>query len=125
MSDPRHLLGITAEEAVACWLKRAGWTIRARRERRPGGGEIDVVAVDPAGTLVAIEVRARRTSRTGAAVATVDAHRVARIGRTLVAHARVSGRAWSGLRVDLVTVEPLPDAPRRWRLRRLPGLATA
>jgi putative endonuclease len=121
MGDPRHDLGLAAEDAVARWLTGDGWTIRARRERRPGGGEVDLVAVDPIGALVAVEVRARRSARAGAAVQTVDAARVARIGRTLVAHARASGRTWQTLRVDLVTVEPIPGRAR-WVLRRVPGI---
>ena len=121
MGDPRHDLGLAAEDAVAGWLAGQGWTIRSRRERRRDGGEVDLLTVDPGGTLVAIEVRARRTSRTGAAVQTVDPARVARIGRTLVGHARASGRGWPGLRVDLVTVEPIPFTGQ-WRLRRLPGI---
>jgi putative endonuclease len=121
MGDPRHDLGLAAEDAVATWLDGRGWAIRSRRERRPGGGEVDLVAVDPSGTLVAIEVRARRSARAGSPVQTVDPSRVNRIGRTLVAHARASGRGWPALRVDLVTAEPI-DGTARWRLRRLPGI---
>ena len=79
------------------------------------------MAVDPDGTLVAVEVRARRSARAGAAMQTVDAARVARIGRTLVAHARASGRGWPALRIDLVTVEPIPGSAR-WVLRRIDGI---
>ena len=121
MGDPRHDLGLAAEDAVARWLAGAGWVIRSRRERRPGGGEVDLTAVDPGGTLVAVEVRARRSARTGAADETIDARRVTRISRTLVAHASASGRPWPGLRVDLVTVEPILGTGG-WRLRRIPGI---
>lgn len=121
MGDPRHDLGLAAEEVVARWLAREGWTIRARRDRRPGGGEVDLLAVDPTGTLVAVEVRARRSPRAGSAAESVDAGRVGRIGRTLVTHARASGRVWPALRIDLVTVEPIPGGAR-WQLRRIPGI---
>jgi putative endonuclease len=121
MGDPRHDLGLEAEDAVARWLLGERWRIRSRRERRRDGGEADLIAVDPGGTLVAIEVRARRTPRAGAANETVGPGRVARIGRTLAAHARASGRGWPGLRVDLVTVEPIAGTDR-WRLRRIPGI---
>lgn len=121
MGDPRHDLGLAAEDAVAGWLTAGGWTIRSRRERRPEGGEVDLVAVDPGGALVAIEVRARRSTRAGSAAHSVDVARVGRIGRTLAAHARASGRGWPELRVDLVTVEPMPGRAR-WRLRRVPGI---
>jgi hypothetical protein len=51
----------------------------------------------------------------------VDARRVARIRRTLAASAAAAGRH-RGLRVDLVTCEPLPNRPGRWRLTRIPGI---
>ncbi|HSI99681.1 MAG TPA: YraN family protein [Patescibacteria group bacterium] len=121
MSDPRHALGRAAEEAVAGWLTRAGWTILERRARAGGGGEVDLIVLDPGRTLVAIEVRARRTDRTGAAASTVDRRRIRRLEATLVAYASAGAPSHRGLRVDLVTVEPSASA-HRWRLRRIPGI---
>jgi putative endonuclease len=121
MGDPRHRLGLTAEAAVAAWLTDAGWRIVERRARSSAGGEVDLVAIDPDHTLVAIEVRARRTRRTGAAGTTVDARRVARLGRTLGAIAANGHHPHRALRVDLVTVEPT-EARGRWRLARVPGI---
>ena len=121
MGDPRHLLGLAAEAATARWLAEAGWEIVERRARSPAGGEVDVVAIDPSGALVAIEVRARHTSRTGRAVMTVDARRVARLRRTLTAVARTGRHGLRELRVDLVTVEPA-GVPDRWRLTRIEGI---
>jgi putative endonuclease len=122
MANPRHMLGLAAEEAVAGWLTSAGWRILAARQRSDFGGEVDLVALDPAGTMVAIEVRARRTARTGAAVASVDRRRVARLGRTLVAIAATRHEPCTGLRIDLVTAEPEPGGANRWRLRRRAGI---
>ena len=51
--------------------RHPGWHVLARRWRVPEG-ELDLVALDPAGTLVAVEVRARRTARAGAAAETVE-----------------------------------------------------
>ena len=121
MGDPRHLLGLAAEDAVAAWLTAAGWRVIRRRARSAGGGEVDLVALDPGETLVAIEVRARRTGRSGPAATTVDARRVRRLGRTLAAVAAECGEPHRGLRVDLVSVEPSGD-PGRWWLTRLPGI---
>lgn len=126
MSDPRHALGLAAEEAVASWLSREGWTVLARRSRSTAGGEVDLVALDPQRTLVAIEVRARRSTRTGAAAWTVDRRRVRRLQSTLVAFAAGSRPGHRGLRVDLVTAEPVDESePRRWRLRRLADIGAA
>jgi putative endonuclease len=123
MADPRHALGSAAEAVVGEWLEACGWRIVGRRVRSAEGGEVDLVAIDRDDVLVAVEVRARRSTRAGAAGLSVDAGRVARLRRTLVASARASGDAHAGLRVDLVTVEP--DAvrgARAWRLARLPGI---
>ena len=121
MANPHHALGMSAERAVAGWLTDAGWRIIAQRARSPGGGEVDLLAIDPRSTLVAVEVRARRTRRTGEAAMTVDPRRVARLRRTLVAHAAANGVPHRSLRVDLVAVEPA-TAVGRWRLVRLPGI---
>ena len=95
MGDPRHDLGLAAEEAVARWLSGAGWRVVERRARSSTGGEVDIIAIDPEGALVALEVRARRTRRAGEAALTVDRRRVARLGRTLAVVA--SNRASSGI----------------------------
>ena len=122
MPNPRHLLGLAAEDAVARWLTDAGWTIVGRRLRAGGGGEVDIVALDRSRTLVAVEVRARTTPRTGRAVETVDATRTARLGRTLSAIAARDRLDATGLRIDLVTAEPEPGDIGRWRLRRTGGI---
>lgn len=122
MTDPRHALGLAAEELVAAWLTGIGWRVIARRHRSPGGGEVDLVALDPGRILVAVEVRARRTARTGPAAASVDHRRVRRLARTLAAVAASSGEPHTGLRIDIVTVEPLAGATRRWRISRIPNV---
>lgn len=122
MADPRHDLGRSSEDAVAAWLERAGWRILERRRRSASGGEVDIVALDPNGVLVAIEVRARRSARSGSALESVDARRVDRLRRTLVEVARVRRERSTGLRVDLVAVEPSGAEDRSWRLRRVAGI---
>ncbi|MGH2445739.1 MAG: YraN family protein [Candidatus Limnocylindria bacterium] len=122
MGDPRHDLGRAAEQAVAAWLVAAGWTVHARRRRSAHGGEVDLVALDPAGVLVAVEVRARRSGRVGSAASTVDAERVDRLRRTLASVAGEIDAPHRGLRIDLVTAEPEPGSANRWRLRRIPDI---
>ncbi len=122
MADPRHELGLAAEAATEAWLSRAGWRVIARRARGPGRGELDLVAVDDRGILVAVEVRARRSSRVGAPEATVDAARVRRLRRALGAYAAEHRISHRGLRVDLVTARPAPSQPGRWHLARVPGI---
>ena len=122
MTDPRHRLGRAAEDAVARWLVSRGWRLVGRNTRAPGGGEVDLILTDPAMVMVAVEVRARTRRRTGDAAASVGATRVARLERTLVAHAAGSRIRHAGLRVDLVTAEPEANTPRHWRLRRIPAV---
>jgi len=112
--DPRHALGERAEEVVAAWLSARGWTILARRWRCPQG-ELDLVARDPDGVLVAVEVKLRRTGRSGGPSESIDRHRLQRLRSALgrfVADARAP--VGEGMRLDLVAVRP--DEGGRWRL---------
>ena len=118
MSDPRHTLGLRAENAVATALEHAGWRILAHRWRS-AGGELDLVCLDPAGVLVGVEVRARSSPRAGTAVESVDHHRVARLRATLAEYALRSGEARRGLRVDVVSVD---RGASGWRAVRLAGI---
>ncbi len=114
MPDPRHLLGQRAEDATAAWLTTRGWTILGRRWRC-AEGELDLVALDPGGVLVAIEVKLRSSGRTGDPLESVDARRLRRL-RAALGRFR-EALTWSlgdGMRVDLVVVRPTGDG--RWRL---------
>ena len=122
MGDPRHDLGIAAERAVGSWLTETGWRLLGRRVRKPGGGEVDLVALDPDGVLVGIEVRARHTGRAGIGTESIDARRTARTAHTLAAFAAGTAVRHRGLRIDLVSVMPEPGADGRWRLRRIPNI---
>jgi len=123
VTDPRHALGLAAEELAATWLTGLGWRVIARRHRSHGGGEVDLVALDPGGAMVAVEVRARGTARTGRAAASVDQRRVRRLARTLAAVAASSGEPHTGIRVDVVTVEPVGGGTGRWRISRIPNVS--
>lgn len=124
MTARRHALGLAAEAAADRWLRGAGWAVLGRRFRPAvlGGGEIDIVAIDRTGVLVAVEVRARTSPRTGRAALSVDRGRVARLRRSLVAFAAAGTVPHGGLRVDLIACEPIPDGSGRWRLERMPGI---
>lgn len=124
MSDPRHDLGIVAERTVGAWLEASGWRLLGRRVRAPGGGEVDIVALDPDGVLVGIEVRARHTARAGIGSESIDARRTSRTGRTLVTFAAGAHLSHRGLRIDLVSVLPEPGTKARWRLRRIPNIGS-
>jgi putative endonuclease len=124
MSDPRHLLGHRAEDAVGEWLARCGWRVLARRWRC-AAGELDLVCSDRNGVLVGVEVRARRTRRAGSAAESVSRGHLLRMRAALATYATTAATAHRGLRLELVTVDPAANAPtgrepQAWRLARFP-----
>jgi putative endonuclease len=116
-TNARHALGERAEARVADWLSAHGWHILERRARQ-GGGELDLVAIDPAGVLVGIEVRARRSGRTGTPTETLSREGITRRRHALAAYA-AHAPPHRGLRLDLVSVVPAAEG---WRLSRLAGI---
>jgi putative endonuclease len=118
MADPRHELGLRAEDAAADWLSGKGWRVLARRWRS-ASGEIDLICADPSRTLVGVEVKLRRTDRAGSALEALDRRRVGRLRRALADYGRESATWWPGLRIDLVTATPASD---KWRLRLMKGV---
>ncbi len=114
MPDPRHLLGERGEAMAATWLTGRGWTILARRWRC-AAGELDLVARDPDGALVAVEVKLRRAGRAGDPLESVDRRRLLRL-RAALGQFRATHRepVGGGLRIDLVTVVPATEG--HWRL---------
>lgn len=74
-------VGSAAEDRALAHLQAAGLRLVARNYRTPGrgGGEIDLIARAPDGTLVFVEVRARRSASHGGAAASVGPHKQRRI----------------------------------------------
>ncbi|SRR5258706_14958061 len=105
--------GAAAEALVAEWLRARGWRILARNFTCKGG-ELDLVC-DEAGTVVFVEVRARRSADYGAPEETVGAvkrKRVVLAARHWLARHGGEDRA---CRFDVIAVEDgrithLPDA---------------
>ncbi len=114
---PGHALGSRAESAVVIWLVSCGWLVQ-RRRYRSAAGEIDIVAIDPSGVQVAVEVKARRSDRTGTAAESLDRRRLARLRRCLSDYwHEIGAGAPIDRRVDLVTVEPTAQEGV-WRVHR-------
>lgn len=109
VSNHRAEIGAAAEREAAAALASAGWQILARN-LRVAGLEIDILARDETGRLVAVEVRARL--RVGAATPAEI------LGQRKRAALRRQREAISGLtRVDLLLVAG-PPGERRLRLVR-------
>jgi putative endonuclease len=120
MPDPRHALGARAEQLAAEWLASQGWTILAQRWRCPAG-ELDLVARDPDGVLVAVEVKARRSGRTGSPLESIDRPRLRRLRAAFGRFAADAPEvAHGGIRIDLVAV--WRDADGQWRVGHHPAI---
>jgi putative endonuclease len=81
---PGQRFGEAAEARALAYLQRAGLTLiernyRVARGPFARGGEIDLVMRDRDGTLVFVEVRARRGAQGGGAAASVIARKQARL----------------------------------------------
>lgn len=73
--------GDAAEDRALCHLQAAGLRLVTRNYRTPGrgGGEIDLVVRESDGTLVFVEVRARRALAHGGAAASIGSVKRRRI----------------------------------------------
>ena len=118
MAARQQRLGIRAEEATAAWLSSRGWRVLAHRWRS-ASGEIDLVCLDPDGTLVGVEVKLRRSARAGAPEEALDARRVSRLRRTLAEYAVQRRSPATLLRIDLVSLTRAGDV---WRVSRWPAV---
>ena len=117
MSDRRLALGAAGEQHAAEHLTRAGYRILARNVRA-AGVEIDLVAAR--GDLVVfVEVKTRRGSGFGGALAAVDARKQARLARGAAAWLREHRPHARRARFDVIAWEWEPEAG--WRLTHLEG----
>lgn len=112
-------LGRRAEDRALDFLLARGLRLIDRNWKTPGrgGGELDLVLQDSAGTLVFVEVRARATARFGGAAASIGAAKRARVALAAQLWAAAHGvdAPW---RFDVVTLEGKNGADGvRW----LPG----
>jgi putative endonuclease len=103
MSDPRPDLGLHGEEEAFRHLTKLGYTILARRFRTRLG-EIDLVAED-GGTLVFVEVKARRSLSCGPPEESVTPRKQRRL--ILLAGTFIAARGLHGrdCRFDVVAVD--------------------
>ena len=108
----RVLIGRDAEALAARSLARSGWAILSRN-LRVGNLEVDILARDPRGSLVAVEVR-RRVSVGAATPSELLGARKMRALRRQRAYLP------AGCRIDLLLVL---GSPGRERLRLVRGVA--
>lgn len=110
MPSTKQVQGTWAENYVADYLMRIGWEILAR-QFRTRYGEIDLIARDPQGTWVFVEVKARRSHMYGLPEEAVTPLKLRKITRTL--HAYLGGLRAANIRyrIDVVALDMLPQKP--------------
>jgi putative endonuclease len=89
------------------------------RRWRTSAGELDLVCLDARARLIGVEVRLRRSDRTGSPLESVTRRHRSRLRAALVAYALERRQRHTAMRVDLVAVTP---SRGRWRLVRHPGI---
>lgn len=97
--------GKLGEELAAEELRRRGYAILARRYRTRFG-EIDIVAQDE-GTVVFVEVKARRSDRFGSAAESVTDWKQRRIAAMAMDYLAWVGRLDDPCRFDVVAIDGL------------------
>jgi putative endonuclease len=103
MPTSRLALGAAGEDCAVQHLCRSGFRILARN-LRSGGVEIDVIAAR--GSLVVfVEVKTRRSRRSGLPEEAVDARKQARLVAGAAAWLREHPRAAARVRFDVITCE--------------------
>ncbi len=115
MPAVRAVVGRYGEQLVAERLVAQGWRLLARNWRSPSAeapGELDLVAEEPDGTVVVIEVKTRR-GRGSTALEAVDAAKLRRLRRLAGVWCQVQRPtgppgAERGLRLDVVAVQLRP-----------------
>jgi putative endonuclease len=107
-------VGRLGERLAGELLEEQGWRVLERNWRSPDRacpGELDLVALDPDGTVVAVEVRTRRGTACGSALESVTPDKVRRLRRLLAvwwAHRPPGAAPRAGSRVDVVAVQLSP-----------------
>ncbi|NBS67987.1 YraN family protein [bacterium] len=110
MPSTKQLQGTWAEEYVVQYLQRLGWEILAR-QFRTRMGEIDVIARDPEGTWIFVEVKARRSHKYGLPEEAVTAHKIKKITRALQMYLGGLKLAKVRYRIDVVALDMFPQKP--------------
>lgn len=101
-------VGRYGEDVAARYLGEAGWALVARNWRHADPelrGELDIVAIDAAeDCLVAVEVKTRRSLRTGHPLESVTDLKVRQLRRLVAAWCAEFQPETSRVRVDVVAV---------------------
>ncbi len=102
---PKNELGSWGETLAATHLKESGWAI-LDRNWRTRGGELDIVGFDPErNSIVAVEVKTRRTSFAGSPEESVTYAKIQRLRGLLLSWLVQRGSFATTITVDVIAVE--------------------
>jgi putative endonuclease len=112
-SDTQNL-GKLGEDLACAELRRRGYAILARRYRSRFG-EIDIVS-ERDGTVVFVEVKARKTTRRGDAAEAITLWKRRRIAAMAIDYLAWTGRTDRRCRFDVVAIDGLGTDEMRMRV---------
>lgn len=102
MTEARQAFGVLGERIAERWLQRSGWRVLQRRFRS-GHRDIDLV-VEREGTVVFVEVKARRRGTFGAPVEAVNWRKQKELTKSAQVWIDRHGREAEVYRFDVVGV---------------------
>ena len=126
-ASDRAAVGRRGEDIAARYLHDQGWQVLDRNWRPGTGlrGELDLVALEPAGTagegppaLVVIEVKTRTSLRAGPPAASVDADKLMRLRVLAAAWAAQNPVSHGRFRLDVISVLLRSGLPAELRHHR-------
>ena len=103
MSGTRQAFGRKNEALAVKHLKKKGYKI-VDQNYRTKLGEIDIIARHR-GTLVFVEVKARRSAKYGAAKAAVTPQKQRKISMVALAYLKATGQMQAAARFDVVSID--------------------
>jgi putative endonuclease len=110
MVDHRQQFGQEGESLAVKHLKKQGYRI-VDQNYRTGLGEIDIIAKDK-GTLVFVEVKARKSFRFGDPKAAVTPQKQRRISMVALSYLKATRQESARARFDVVAISAEDDTPR-------------
>ena len=109
MLNPKQLFGKESESLAVSHLKKNGYEI-LERNYRSKLGEIDIIAKDK-GTLVFVEVKAKRSDRFGNPKEAVTLKKQRKISQVALYYLNDTNQSRVKARFDVVAISSMEDRP--------------
>lgn len=113
-SAHNQAVGARGEHRAATYLQERGYEILERNWRCPAG-EVDIVAREPGGAVVHVEVKARTNNRFGHAVGAISATKLARMRKVAGAWRGARGHG-PAVRLDVVCIDYATAPETIWHI---------